>query len=430
MKLLLLVLAIQTISAARTKQRGERDAQQRIQSFADPMGRVATGGPHSLQNGRAHVNTVPVVSNTASSIRTGDIENINEAIQNTILIFVLSSLYYKTLAVELGKRVSTVNNQPLYYGTAVDQGPAVPTVIFNCDRLRAICWNLQEFMNDQTNTGYGALPLIFHYDRDMERKVTRRDFSCPQNWQRKHLGNRCGNVPGQPNVEPGNLPPVVVPPVPVEGPQPWTPRGPNFNNEIPNLANTASSGMAFTCEEMPAASWIEGGDGGPPYVHVNCAPQSVSCSSSLWAQIGEGYPNTTSEQNWQSTLYGYIAAYARLKSGGAGTVMRFALSAENLGPAAATAGRIILPSFGTSSRTTRIAHTKRTDEPKFEAPKSHIECEGIFCHELSADPAFNFDDIRTPPPPPTLAAVIGRSDPVESDGPEETGESATLYVMV
>ncbi|KAI0542147.1 hypothetical protein GGR58DRAFT_497500 [Xylaria digitata] len=82
MKLLLLILTIQAVSAARTKQRGERDAQQRIQSFTDPMGRVATGGPHSLQNGRAHVNTVPVVSNTASSVRTGDIENINEAIRN------------------------------------------------------------------------------------------------------------------------------------------------------------------------------------------------------------------------------------------------------------------------------------------------------------------------------------------------------------
>ncbi|KAI0542148.1 hypothetical protein GGR58DRAFT_454175 [Xylaria digitata] len=350
-----------------------------------------------------------------------------------ILTFVLSSLYCETLAVELGKRVSTVNNQPLYYGTAVDEGPAaVPTVIFNCDRLKAICWNLQEFMNDQTNTGYGTLPLTFHYDGDMERKNTRREFSCPENWQRAHLGNRCGSVPGQPNVEPGNLPPVVVRPVPTDGPQLWTPSGPRFNNEIPNLTNTASSGMAFTCEEMPAASWIEGGDGGPPYVHVNCAPQDLSCQSLAWSEVGGsvgGYPNTRSEQNWQSSSYNAIATYARLKAGGRRTVMRFVLSTENLGAGSATAARVILPSFSTRSRTTRIINTKRTDAPNPEAPKSHIECDGAFCYELNADPAFNFDDIRTPPPP-TPAAVIGRADPVESDEPEETGESATLYIMV
>ncbi|TGJ85455.1 hypothetical protein E0Z10_g3313 [Xylaria hypoxylon] len=348
----------------------------------------------------------------------------------TMLAFILFSLYCETLAANLGKAASTVNGGALYYGTAVDNGPAaVPTIVYNCDRLRAICWNLNEFMTDATNPGYGAVPLFFHYDGDRTRKNTRRAFSCPRNWQTFHLRNRCGSVTGQPNVVPGNLPPIVVQPIPETGPQLWTPSGPRFNNEIPNLTNTASSGMFFSCEEMPAASWIEGGEGGPPFVHVNCAPMDVSCQNLAWRAVRDtGYPHTRSEQNWQADAHAAIARYANLKSGGAGTVMRFALSIENLGAASATAARVILPAFGNSPANTFISN-KRTDVPEPETQKWYIECEGAFCHDLNADPAFNFDDIRAPPPPPTPAAAIGIVGQVDSDGPEETGESATLYIM-
>ncbi|TGJ85456.1 hypothetical protein E0Z10_g3312 [Xylaria hypoxylon] len=92
MKLFLVVLLIQTVSAARTRQPNEINAQQRIQGFAGPMGRVATGGPHSLQNRRAYVNEAPVVSNTASSVETGDIKDIDEAIKDVSI----SSTEYET----------------------------------------------------------------------------------------------------------------------------------------------------------------------------------------------------------------------------------------------------------------------------------------------------------------------------------------------
>ncbi|KAJ2991848.1 hypothetical protein NUW58_g2369 [Xylaria curta] len=345
----------------------------------------------------------------------------------TILTFVFFGLYCHVLAAQLDKATSIVAGQPVYYGTAVDHPPALPTIVYNCDRLRAICWNLAEFMNDQTNPGYGAFPLIFHVDTHRNRKNTRRSFSCPDDWQSRHLGNTCGNVPNQPPVQPGNLPPIVVDKVEPGEPEPWNPRGPLFNNEIPNLFQTASSGMFFSCEEMPAASWIEGGDGGPPYVHVNCAPMDLSCQSIQWASVSDVYPNTRSEQNWQGQSHNAISSYARVRSGGAATVMRFALSVANLGAGSPTAAYVKLPGLNGSPDNTAVVNARaKVPEPK--ARRSYTECEGAFCHELNGKHGFDFDDIKVPPPP-TPAAVVGRADQVESDGPEETGEFATVYII-
>ena len=136
------------------------------------------------------------------------------------------------------------NGNIVFMATAVEVYNSLPTLIHNCDNLPAICANFARYksLNSITNG-----PYYFHYDENEDRKKKRRNSSCPKSWQ-KYLpgGAKCGSVPGQPNVMPFNLPPVVG----VAG-GPWTPI---FGDEIANAANDGPSGMKYTCDELPAAS--------------------------------------------------------------------------------------------------------------------------------------------------------------------------------
>ncbi|KAH7312212.1 hypothetical protein B0I35DRAFT_410973 [Stachybotrys elegans] len=332
---------------------------------------------------------------------------------------------------QVGKQPSVVAGNTVYWSTPVVTYAPRPTMIYNCAKMAAICWNLQEFMTDNAAAGYGAVPLVFHYDPEPWRLNERREFSCPSSgrWQRTH-GVNCGSTPGQPNIIPLNPAGVPLPPVAV---QPgsnvnWQPSGPHFRNEIPNLLGNGPSGMAFTCEEMPAASWIEGGNGGPMFTHVNCAPMSVSCGNIVAiralgqrAQPPWVYPEQRSEQNWQATLHGFLATYASQRAQGNPVIMQFVLSTES-NPQAATAARLILPGYGAVPTTTRNVNNRI-------AVTAPVKCEGIFCHSLynSGD----FDDIVEidAPPLPAPARVPEQDATSDASMASETLPPATLYLM-
>jgi hypothetical protein len=158
----------------------------------------------------------------------------------------LFSFFWYVVSAQFTRTPTSVNGVLEYYGVAVDVYNPLPTLIYNCDNLAAICANVQEFLNDNPNVN---LPLTLHYDSNSSRSGRRRGSSCPSSWQNSLVVNgisySCGNYPGQPNVQPGNLPPIVGP---VGN---WQPM---FFFEIPDAAQTGSSGMRFTCDEFPAAS--------------------------------------------------------------------------------------------------------------------------------------------------------------------------------
>jgi len=156
-------------------------------------------------------------------------------------------LFEASLVLAQDRTISVVAGATVYEGVPVAIYNPLPTVIYNCDRMAAICFNVAEFLSDPVNVaaGMGAVPINFHYDGSWTD--IRRGDSCPGNWQ-ANVGVNCGNVPGQPNVQPGNLPAAVVQP----GAQ-WN-MGPYFQLEIPNAPGTGPSGMRYTCEEFPAAS--------------------------------------------------------------------------------------------------------------------------------------------------------------------------------
>lgn len=151
-----------------------------------------------------------------------------------------------TTAVSFDRITSVVNGAAEYSGTAVSVFNPLPTLMYNCDEMPAICKNVEQYMNTNNLAPMGA-GWEFHYHNSPGSKGhTKRRGSavCPSTWAKNRVP-QCGTDPTQPNVVPGNLPPIVMA---------KTAAGlGKFNYEIPDTTG-ASSGMAFTCDEFPARS--------------------------------------------------------------------------------------------------------------------------------------------------------------------------------
>ncbi|OQE37228.1 hypothetical protein PENCOP_c010G08407 [Penicillium coprophilum] len=305
---------------------------------------------------------------------------------------------------------------PEYTGQPVDDySPVLPTLIYNCDNLPSICKNVEEYLVDNAiQIGAG---LDFHYDSDPKSTEKRRRKSCPSKgaWVNV-LPFPCGSDPAQPNVMPGNLPARVGPLA--------TWQGPEFEMEIPNLLGTGPSGMRYTCDEFPAASWIEGGVNNlPPYTSVYCAPKAVSCESDTWAnvqaQYGPGvYPNTQSEQDWQARAHALLGNYAKARSQWQDPVMKFHFTTTALGAAsAATAAQVVMPAYPNNPGGTAVANTKRDS---IEEIDGRIHCTGKFCATLK-EAGFA---LEVPPPTTSYKMLKDAGDETEPDSPH-----ATLHIL-
>ncbi|KAF8541870.1 hypothetical protein BDD12DRAFT_730789 [Trichophaea hybrida] len=314
----------------------------------------------------------------------------------------------------LDRQTSVVNNVALYSSTRVSVFPTLPTLIYNCNELQAICQNVEQYI---TTNGLGNLGngWDFHYQRSTTNSATRGRQVCPGNWNKMRVPS-CGTQPGQPDVNPGGLSPAVM----------THPPG-IFQAEIPDLAGNPS-GMSFTCDEFPARSWIEGGTGpGGLTTTTYCAPKRVSCSGKLWKLVkaqNPGYPDVASEQDWQGSAHKFIGDYAAARSA---LVMKFHFTTTRIGVNnPRTAAQVILPAYATVAATTKISG--RDVAPPVAGNFFNImnaNCTGEFCAALEEIFFTAGYDMKAQPTPvvPSCDHIIAR------DGPQHTGV-AVIDILV
>ncbi|PGH10678.1 hypothetical protein AJ80_07434 [Polytolypa hystricis UAMH7299] len=158
-----------------------------------------------------------------------------------------------------------------------------PTLVYNCAQAPSLCKTVRNYLPA------GASTATLHYDSIADRKNARRDQSCPTDWAETH---------GCP-----------------ESDQPqWKGRGRNYFSDVvmwhdkdgvadpKRLADKSTkrdaqgkektvyrfAGVILTCDEWPAATWIEGGSGAARY----CAPEGRRCG---------GKSAVPTDQNWQGS---------------------------------------------------------------------------------------------------------------------------------
>ncbi|KAF9885052.1 hypothetical protein FE257_000783 [Aspergillus nanangensis] len=316
----------------------------------------------------------------------------------------------------LDRTTSTdANGNVVFAGRPVDIYNPLPTLIYNCDNIPSICANVGEYLAiNGFQMGNG---LEFHYDSLNKNTKRRRKQSCPEKgaWVTRYLNIPCGDNPVAPQVMPGSLSPTV-------GPLLNWPK-PEFQMEIPNAAGDGPSGMRYTCDEFPAASWIEGGRNGqqPPLTNVYCSPKAVSCDSSVWLGVQArlpNYPNVASEQDWQGLAHRLLGGYGKTR-GTQPVVMRFHFTTTNLSPIGqATAAQIVLPAYGANPARTAVANTKRDLD---ESLSGNYHCTGAFCEDLK-QVGFSFQE--PPPSSPSYQILKAERSETEPESPH-----ATIHIL-
>jgi hypothetical protein len=112
--------------------------------------------------------------------------------------------------------------------------------------------------------------------------------------------------------------------------------------------------LAFTCDEFPAASWIEGGEGltgiDLPSFTTYCAPQRLSCFGTSWNSVIAripGYPSNVNEQDWQGRSHNALGQYA---SDTGASVMQFSFTTT--AAPIATAAFVVRPPYNGNALST------------------------------------------------------------------------------
>ena len=145
---------------------------------------------------------------------------------------------------------------------------ATPTLVYNCAHMPLICENVAAWAiaNGQTS---GDVPTnqIFYFDPDEDNKKNRRRGACgcfehdkcvgEGKSEGKRKGEKVTNIASSTvavnPIDPANTQTLLAGP----NPRPNEPRVPS--NGIPG--RFYGQGVAFSCDEFPAATFIEGGDG-------------------------------------------------------------------------------------------------------------------------------------------------------------------------
>lgn len=220
-------------------------------------------------------------------------------------------------------QTSTVNGVAEYRGTPVATHPyGIPTLVYNCAKLPAICQNVNTRNRLQNVVGIGGLGLgklvgnayiELNYDTNQARKDERRLSVCPQSWRITHPcpeTNQPNTVPADTSLGQGSWPVARF------NPQNLRPVDSGYNT-IAN-GNGGNSGLIWTCDEWPPShvrsspvwggthqltrtSTVEGGLSNQ--ANTICAPQNANCG-----RASTGVAGVRSEQDFQA------AAHASLRS--------------------------------------------------------------------------------------------------------------------
>ncbi|KAL3443019.1 hypothetical protein BJX65DRAFT_298638 [Aspergillus insuetus] len=182
--------------------------------------------------------------------------------------------------------------------TVRDHGTMRPTLVYNCAKARSLCRTVARYFGGNVGTG------TFHYDNDYrirqgdqgQRKSTRRNANCATDW----IDNgRCPET-NQPDYYAGRL--GYIPAVMFRGVN--VDKDPDDNRLAEPYTKRMADGTTkemhrtvpavLSCDEWPAASWIEGG-----------SPIGQSCGRSKGIQT---------DQNWQSSAHNAIGTWSRIRS--------------------------------------------------------------------------------------------------------------------
>ncbi|PLN83320.1 hypothetical protein BDW42DRAFT_200164 [Aspergillus taichungensis] len=202
--------------------------------------------------------------------------------------------------VEVWKAKGKEDSDTVYTYKVNDLEPrgARPKIVYNCHKVPALCKNVRARLNGETKT-------TLHYDKNLlgERHKARRDQACPHTWIDHH---QCPE-PDQPENfwyfknpknekkrEFGQRKIVMMMHKDEKNPGELIQDRAQFGqNKIAhdaegNIKVTWSEiGATFSCDEWPAASWIEGGEGVNTYLLCLSLPLET-------------------EQNWQASAHGMV----------------------------------------------------------------------------------------------------------------------------
>lgn len=193
---------------------------------------------------------------------------------------------------------------------------STPTLVYNCAQMPLICENVAAWAIKKGNT-QGHIPQnqVFYFDPDAGNKDKRRDKFCGCFSHDDCVGSgissgkRKGDKVTDIAASTVNVNPIGAAETGImkAGPNPKQGQQRVPSNSIPG--RFFGQGVALTCDEFPAATFIEGGEG----ADTICAMQS-------W-QVYSGNPNNPknagkwplppktgvrSEQDWQATCHGFL----------------------------------------------------------------------------------------------------------------------------
>ncbi|UNI24919.1 hypothetical protein JDV02_010636 [Purpureocillium takamizusanense] len=176
----------------------------------------------------------------------------------------------------------------------IDVHPYAVFLEYNCHYMTAICRNADNFYGSSRGLARGRYNTWFNFDFSTRKKSPRgrsqyrRSRSCPTGWV---------SSAGCPHSDQETVwrndgawwTTALAPP----------PDGLKFILAPLRVGrNTKKSGVYYTCDEFPAASWVEGGDGtGVPGNSPGGGASQTRCAA---FQCRSG---VKAEQNWQATAH-------------------------------------------------------------------------------------------------------------------------------
>ncbi|KAI9798517.1 MAG: hypothetical protein M1833_004784 [Piccolia ochrophora] len=242
-----------------------------------------------------------------------------------------------------------------------------PTLVYNCKQMPLICENAKEYLNTNgknfEKNSDGAYKL--HYDPDGGHLRTRRDEAC-------HDGKFCPDSCKDATTAGKKVSDIAKDWMPPKDLDPKADYYKSINDWWKkqvvklNLKNAGdvpgriwAPGYLFTCDEFPAASWIEGGAGA-----------GTTCALQNWFVMKgpkrfEGLPNMDpmprAEQDWQAAAHGRLQNGFGKKKDQAGKIFPFWFSTVDSAPDP-TKAYIIYPETYTeiqkTPKKTTIIHTQ------------------------------------------------------------------------
>ncbi|KAH8885880.1 hypothetical protein GQ53DRAFT_828591 [Thozetella sp. PMI_491] len=201
-----------------------------------------------------------------------------------------------------------------------DYGTLRPKLVYNCYLVASLCKNAVAYL------GAGVTTATFHFDKNKQRNDERRNgdwgSGCDSKWIDRHT---CPEG-DQPNwwfekdgaVSQGPLAPRLS----ERGGETSKNRLGWFRTEYDeNMQPTDhwfDYGAIFSCDEFPAASWIEGGKSrgtiNPKTANTYCAPMSNPCTG----EDGDpgGYTEgLQTDQNWQAHGFNQLRTWFQKLAG-------------------------------------------------------------------------------------------------------------------